>query len=58
MTKQSGAQRVADGFAAAGGPAAAATRFEELAVDHGAGTIAKLGRHTETQLQRSLTNHV
>lgn len=32
MTKQPGAQRVADGFAAAGGPAAAATRFEELAI--------------------------
>jgi hypothetical protein len=31
MTKQLGAQRVADGFAASGEPAAAATRFEELA---------------------------
>ena len=40
MTKQPGAQRVADGFAAAGGPAAAATRFEELAIGYTAGTLA------------------
>jgi MGT family glycosyltransferase len=35
VTKRPGAQRVADGFAVAGGPAAAATRFEALAIGHG-----------------------
>jgi MGT family glycosyltransferase len=53
MTKQPGAQRVADGFAAAGGPAAAAARFDELAVGHAAGTLA---RHTKRRYKRSLSD--
>ncbi len=40
MDKATGARRVADGFAAAGGPAAAADAFEALAAERGVGARA------------------
>jgi UDP:flavonoid glycosyltransferase YjiC (YdhE family) len=47
MTKRPGAQRIADAFAAAGGPAAAVGVLEELAAERSSGrldVIAATGR--------------